>query len=87
MAGGRLELWTEHYNHDEFMARKNADTYGLNYKKIPPPAVVITPGLGELVMADSTKVHTVTTVESGLRIAVNCFIGFRGINEPLTYWS
>jgi hypothetical protein len=85
--GGKLELWAEHYNHDGFIARKNEGTYGLDYKKIPPPAVVIAPRLGELVMADSTKVHAVTTVELGLRVAVNCFIGFRGINEPLTYWS
>ncbi len=87
IAGGKLELWAEHYNHDEFMTRKNADTYGLDYKKIPPPSVVVEPRLGELVMADSTKVHAVTTVESGLRVAVNCFIGFRGIGDPLTYWS
>jgi hypothetical protein len=86
VAGGKLKLWAEHYNHEEFMARKNAD-FGLDYEKIPPPSVVIEPGLGELVMADSTKVHAVTTIESGLRVAVSSFIGFREISEPLTYWS
>ncbi|MBI2086562.1 MAG: 2OG-Fe(II) oxygenase [Candidatus Zambryskibacteria bacterium] len=86
-AGGHLQLWPDHYNHEEFMARKNTDIYGLNYKKIPPPSVDIMPQVGELVMADSTKVHAVTAVEAGLRIAVNCFLGFRGIHEPLTYWS
>lgn len=85
--GGRLELWADHYNHDEFMARKKVGTYGLDYEKLPPPSVIVSPRLGELVMADSTKVHAVTTVGAGLRIAVNCFIGFRGIREPLTFWS
>ncbi len=69
------------------MARKNVDTYGLDYKKIPPPSVDIRPQVGDLVMADSTKVHAVTKVEKGLRIAVNCFLGFRGIHEPITLWS
>ncbi len=85
--GGNLQLWREHYNHDEFMLRKNQDTYGLDYNKIPPPAVEITPQTGDLVLADSTKAHAVTKVEEGLRIAVNCFLGFRGIQEPLTFWS
>jgi len=85
--GGHLQLWPTHYNHEEFMARKNTESYGLDYEKIPPPMIDLVPSLGDLVMADSTKVHAVTTVESGLRIAVNCFIGFRGIHEPLTFWS
>lgn len=87
ISGGKLELWREHYDHDDFMKRKNEHAYGLDYKKIPPPSVVITPSIGEMVMADSTKVHAVTTVDHGLRIAVNCFIGFRGAHEPLTFWS
>ncbi len=86
-AGGFLQLWREHYDHEEFMDRRNRDSYGLDYRLIPPPAVVISPEVGELVLADSTKVHAVTKVEAGLRIAVNCFIGFRGLAEPLTYWS
>lgn len=86
-AGGHLQLWPDHYNHEEFMARKNVDTYGLDYKKIPPPSIDIRPQVGDLVMADSTKVHAVTKVEKGLRIAVNCFLGFRGIHEPITFWS
>ena len=85
--GGKLELWWEHYEHEEFMERKRGDGYGLDYENIPAPSVTISPRLGELVMADSTKAHAVTTIESGLRIAVNCFIGFRGLSEPLTYWS
>ena len=75
-AGSHLELWSDHYNHDELMARKNAETYGLDYKKIPPPAVDISLRLGELVMADSTKVHAVTTVGAGLRIASIASLGF-----------
>jgi|ERR1017187_2939084 hypothetical protein len=86
-SGGELQLWRDHFNHDEFMARKNLDTYGLDYTKLPPPSVVIAPMLGDLVMADSTRVHAVTPITSGTRIAVNCFIGFRGISQSLTYWS
>ena len=69
------------------MVYKNVDTYGLDYKKIPLPSVDIKPQAGGLVMADSTKVHAVTKVEKSLRIAVNCFLGFRGIHEPITFWS
>ncbi|MDO8594120.1 MAG: 2OG-Fe(II) oxygenase [bacterium] len=86
-AGGKLELWADHYTHEQFMARRNTERYGLDYTKIPPPSVIITPGKGELVMADSTKVHAVTAIESGIRIGINCFIGFRGISEPLSFWS
>lgn len=86
-SGGQLELWAEHYAHEEFQERRGTERYGLDYEKIPPPSVVISPRLGELVLMDSTKVHAVTTVDAGLRIATFCFIGFRGISEPLTYWS
>lgn len=86
-AGGNLELWREHYNHKEFEERKNEDTYGLDYTKISQPALSITPQVGDLILADSTRVHAVTHVDKGTRIAVNCFVGFRGINQPLTYWS
>ena len=85
--GGMLELWSEHYGHEEFQVRRKSGTYGLDYEKLPEPSVVIAPEVGELVLMDSTKVHAVTTVDAGLRIAVSCFIGFRGIGEPLTYWS
>lgn len=85
--GGLLELWREHFDGAEFQKRKNRNTYGLMYSKIPAPALRIKPEQGELVIADSTKVHAVTKVVSGPRIAVNCFIGFRGISEPLTFWT
>ena len=85
--GGRLQLWREHFGHDEFMKRKNPKSYGLSYDHIPPPALSLMPEPGELIIADSTKVHAVTKVIKGHRIAVNCFIGFKGVNTPLTFWT
>lgn len=85
--GGELELWREHYDSFAFENLRLPGSYGLDYAKIPPPAVVITPTMGEMVLADSRKVHAVRIIEEGTRIAVSCFIGFRGAGEPLTYWS
>ncbi len=85
--GGQLQLWHEHFNHQEFEARRDPASYGVDYAKIPPPALTITPDIGDLILADSTKVHAVTRIDEGNRIALNCFLGFRGISEPLTYWS
>lgn len=87
LEGGELELWHEHYDPVAFEEYKNKDTYGLDYLKLPSPALTITPLIGDLVIASSKKVHAVRMVKKGTRIAASCFIGFRGIQEPLTYWS
>lgn len=85
--GGFLQLWSERYEHDDFEARRKPGTYGLDYDKLAEPPVVIAPTQGELILADSTRVHAVSTVQTGLRIAVSCFLGFYGFDQPLTFWS
>jgi hypothetical protein len=86
-AGGEVELWRLMPDQAEYERLRMAGSYGLDYAKIPPPDLVVTPARGELILFNSNRVHAVRPCEGGPRVTVSCFIGYRGVEEPLTYWS
>jgi hypothetical protein len=87
--GGELELWDlkpswsqqqsirdQEYKYEGIIDRNN----------LPPAKIVIKPAVGELMLFDSGCIHAVCA-SSGSRVSMSMFIGYRGQDKPLTYWS
>lgn len=86
--GGELELWATGYDHADYDAlRLSPDSYGLNRDLIPQPAAAVKPTEGMLTLFHASRVHAVRPSEGRDRVAVSFFIGVRGTEQPLTYWS
>lgn len=89
-AGGELELWDLQPSFQEQQAIRDQ---GFQYEGIvdratlPEPAVVLQPEAGDLVLFDSGSVHAVRASQGGLRVSMSLFVGYRGPNQPLTYWN
>ena len=86
--GGEVQLWSAGYDHDEYIAlREQPGVPGLDRGRIPEPTVQITPEPGMLLIFHATRLHAVLPSVGRPRVALSCFIGVRGEDEPLTYWS
>lgn len=84
--GGELLMWHRNMSTEEFDERRKGQ-YGIEIIDLPPPDVVVKPGRGDLLIFDSRKIHAVASPRDRARVAVSFFIGYRGDNQPLTYWS
>ncbi|MBP9841899.1 MAG: 2OG-Fe(II) oxygenase [Simkaniaceae bacterium] len=84
--GGELELWDWGFRDKEEYEKHAEGSYGIDKAKLDPPALIIQPKIGDLVLFNPEKLHCITT-GSGQRFSVSCFIGYRGDKKPLTYWS
>ncbi|MEU3987163.1 hypothetical protein AB0F24_02065 [Streptomyces platensis] len=86
--GGELELWPIGYDYADYESlRASPDSYGLNRTKIPEAATMLKPRDGMLILFHATRVHAVRPSEGADRVAISAFIGVRGIDRPLAYWS
>lgn len=83
-AGGELEILDLEPTAAE-LADLATDTYALNRIKLPDPALVLSPELGELILFRSTNIHAVRP-SIGVRVAQSCFLAYRS-NSPITGWS
>jgi hypothetical protein len=61
--------------------------YGLDRSKIGPPDVVLRPGVGDLIVFDTGRIHAVRRVADGVRITASCFIGVRSRWHPLCVFA
>lgn len=84
--GGELLMWHRSMTTEEFDERRQGKC-GIAIDDLPPPDLVVKPGLGDLLIFDSRKIHAVAPPRVTPRMAVSFFIGFRGDTAPLTYWS
>lgn len=86
--GGGLELWSEKVDSkEEFDALSLPNSYGLDRDKIGNSSVVLFPAAGDLIIFDARRIHAVQEIEEGNRLSSSCFIGYRGLTEPLTVYS
>lgn len=86
--GGEVQLWSVGYDHAEYVGlREQPGVPGLDRARIPEPTVQITPEPGMLLIFHATRLHAVLPSEGRPRVALSCFIGVRGEDESLTYWS
>jgi len=84
--GGELLMWHRRMTTEEFDQRRKGD-YGIAIDELPPPDVVVKPESGDLLIFDSRRIHAVASPKDDPRVAVSFFIGYRGDDQPLTYWS
>lgn len=84
--GGLLELWDLQFTERDYEALKRSD-YGLDRERIGPPARMIHPGMGDLVLFDAARIHGVEGIKSGERVAIACFIGVRDLDDPLCIFA
>ena len=83
--GGEVELWLVEPTPEQDKAIDADD--GLNRRQLPPPKLLIRPDVGDLVIFNSHLIHSVAAGENGHRVTMSSFIGYRGKQKPLTYWS
>lgn len=84
--GGELLMWDMNMDPVEFDRRRLGE-YGLRVETLPPPDVAIKPAAGDLFIFDSRKMHAVAPPIECPRLALSCFIAYRGDDMPLTFWS
>lgn len=84
--GGELLMWHRNLGKQEFDERRRGE-YGIEIGELPPPDLVLKPGTGDLLIFDARKVHAVASPQDDSRLAFSCFIGYRGDDQPLTFWS
>lgn len=84
--GGELLIWHRPMSSAEFDQRRKG-RYGIPIEELPPPDITVKPQQGDLLIFDSRKIHAVASPKNSSRMAVSFFIGYRGDNLPLTYWS
>jgi len=83
--GGDLQLWLREPTAQE--TEQIRDVEGLLPDSVEPPALVIHPEAGDLIIFSSRMLHAVTSSDEDYRIGVAAFVGCFGQERPLTYWS
>lgn len=83
--GGDLQLWRREPTSAE--TRTILEVEGLDPTTVEPPAHVIRPQAGDLIIFSSRKLHAVTPARDGHRVGMAAFIACKGTGEPLRYWS
>lgn len=86
LVGGALMMWRRELPPCEFDALRGED-YGLPVERLGAPDLTVTPETGDLLVFNSRKLHAVSPGSGRSRLTVSCFIGYRGLTEPLTFWS
>lgn len=84
--GGSLLMWRREITSAEFNILRG-DTYGIKVEELGKPDLVVTPCPGDLLIFNSRKIHAVSPGTGANRLALSCFVGYRGDSQPLTYWS
>ncbi|MBW4508785.1 MAG: 2OG-Fe(II) oxygenase [Scytonematopsis contorta HA4267-MV1] len=88
--GGELEIWNLKPSSTEQQAIRNPEyKYEgiIDRASLPPATLVIKPEAGDLILFDSGRIHAVCPSEKDLRASMSMFIGYRGEDKPLTFWS
>lgn len=83
--GGDLQLWLRDPTEQEKDLIR--DVEGLLPETVEPPTLIIHPNAGDLIIFSSRMLHAVTPGEDKHRVGAAAFIGYHGIDKPLTYWS
>lgn len=84
--GGELLMWNINMAPKVFDQLRGKD-YGLRVETLPKPDIVVKPRSGDLLIFDSRKMHAVAPPVESSRLALSCFVAYRGDDKPLTFWS
>lgn len=85
--GGELEIWDLIPSDKEVAEIYTGDYDFLDSSKLPPSAALIKPGVGELILMLSNRIHAVRPSIGGPRVSMSCFIGSTGESERLVLWN
>ncbi len=83
--GGDLQLWLRDPTEKEKILIR--DVEGLLPESVEPPALVIHPKQGDLIIFSSRMLHAVTPSEDSYRVGMAAFIACYGLDRPMGYWS
>lgn len=86
-SGGELEIWDLIPNEQQVAELYTGDYDFLDTSKLPPSAALIRPGVGELVLMLSSRIHAVRPSAGGPRVSMSCFVGSTGEAERLVLWN
>jgi hypothetical protein len=85
--GGKLEIWDYSLSEEECFEQNIRGNYGFARDILPDKSLGISPQRGDLIIINTTKVHSVGKILKGERLTVSGFIGYWGANQPLKVWS
>lgn len=85
--GGEVLIWPGGLTRDEYERARIPGSYGVRTEALKGEPLVIRPEVGEMVMFASTRTHAVAKGTGGDRVTWSCFIGVRGKDQPLEFWS
>jgi 2OG-Fe(II) oxygenase superfamily len=88
--GGELEIWNlKPSSSEQLHIRDSEYKYEgiISRENLPLATVVIRPKPGELILFDSGCIHAVRSCMGGPRTSMSMFVGYRGEDKPLVYWS
>jgi hypothetical protein len=85
-SGGELLMWRDEIPTPIFDKMRGSD-YGVKVEVLGKPDLKVRPNPGDLLIFNSRKMHAVAPGTERNRLALSCFVGYRGINKPLSIWS
>lgn len=83
--GGDVELWLIEPTVEQGKQLEIHD--GLARETLSEPALTIRPCVGDLLLFNSELIHCVSPGVGGRRVTASCFVGYKGTEQALTYWS
>src|SRR3989344_1077969 len=84
--GGELELWNFGIRELSKYEQMAEGTYGIEKSKLPPPTITLKPKIGDLIIFCPQRLHCILP-GSEKRLTMSSFIGYRGKEFPLSFWS
>lgn len=85
--GGDLELYNARFSFAEYEARRVKGSYSLDRCHLGSPVLRVKPEVGDLILFDATRVHSVAAVAGRCtRVTVSCFVGLTR-DGRLVIWS
>ena len=85
--GGELEMWNIEPSEEEYRQLQGEKGYGLDRNTLPPPAAIIKPEPGDLILLNPRFIHAVRPSSQSNRVTLSSFVGYFGEDQPLAYWS
>nr|WP_190128068.1 2OG-Fe(II) oxygenase [Streptomyces mashuensis] len=86
-SGGELELWGTEPGERDYDELRGERVWGIDRDRIGPPAVVVKPAPGDLLLLNPRQIHAVRPSGDEPRITLGHFIGYYGQDRPLELWS
>ena len=84
--GGELVVWKNELTDAAFLERRG-EKYGMDLDELGSPDIVIKPERGDFIIFNARKMHAVAAGKGSDRLTLSCFVGYRGDDRPLTFWS